>query len=499
MAPLPIHAPARRAPPEGYLSRPDDAAAEAYDSWVSAFPASRLQRALGKPPAEWIVEDLVRVFDQEDLGLVTLMHVGGDGSLKALDFAPQDRAHLANVLRHGERADGSSLFEGLRSGASDILLRPRLSTAFLHPFSAIPSLAVLCAHLDRNGRPLPQSPDTIVRRAYDRVRKELGIDYRALGEVEYFLGRPAGDADTERRRDCGYHATSPFVAGEGMRRRALRHLAVMGIPVKYAHAEVGLIDERKDKGRVWEQHEIELGLAPLPEAADAVVLTRWLLQNLAHEEELFCRFDPILKEGYAGSGLHIHSLPALPPGFSATETGAGAPAPFLADGSPGPASRWLIGGLVRLAPALMAFGNREAGSFVRLLQAKETPVAITWGAFNRKALIRLPLVAPDVAASEAWSPTIEFRLPDGSALPHLLLAGMAQAMALGRNTRDLDALLERTSSHGGEIDVSRMPQLPHDREGVAAALAEARQALEAGGVFPESVLDALLQTVPVRG
>lgn len=459
---------------------------------MSTFPASRLQRALGKPPAEWIVEDLVRVFDQEGLALVTLMHVGGDGSLKALDFAPQGRANLEAILRYGERADGSSLFEGLRSGASDILLRPRLSTAFIHPFSAIPSLAILCAHLDRNGRPLPQSPDTIVRRAYDRVREELGIEYQALGEVEYFLGRPAGEGDTERRRDCGYHATFPFVAGEGMRRRALWHLAVMGIPVKYAHAEVGLIDERKDKGRVWEQHEIELGLAPLPEAADAVVLTRWLLLHLAHEEGLQCRFDPILKEGYAGSGLHIHSLPGPVP------SSTGPLAPFLDDGSPGPPSRWLIGGLVRLAPALMAFGNREAGSFVRLLQAKETPVAITWGAFNRKALIRLPLVAPGVASGEAWPPTIEFRLPDGSALPHLLLAGMAQAMVLGRSSRDLDALLERTSSHGAAIDVSRMPQLPRDREGVAAALADARPALEAGGVFPESILDALLQTVPVR-
>lgn len=458
---------------------------------MSTFPASRLHRALGKPPTEWIVEDLVRVFDQEDLGLVTLMHVGGDGSLKALDFAPQDRAHLASILRYGERADGSSLFEGLKSGASDILLRPRLSTAFLHPFSAIPSLAVLCAHLDRDGRPLPQSPDTIVRRAYDRVQEDLGLEYRALGEVEYFVGHPAGDTDAERQRDSGYHATSPFVAGEGMRRSALRHLAAMGIPVKYAHAEVGLIDERKDKGRVWEQHEIELGLAPLPEAADAVVLTRWLLQNLAHQEGLLCRFDPILREGYAGSGLHVHSLPAPAPSSAAPL------APFLADGSPGPASRWLIGGLVRLAPALMAFGNREAGSFVRLLQAKETPVAITWGAFNRKALIRLPLVAPGAASGQAWPPTIEFRLPDGSALPHLLLAGMAQAMVLGRSTKDLDALLERTSSHGGEIDVSRMPQLPRDRQGVAAALVEAIPALEAGGVFPESMFDEVLYTLPV--
>lgn len=448
---------------------------------MSSFPSSKLERLLGKPPEGWVVDDLVRVVDTEGIGLVTLMHVGGDGTLKALDFVPRNREQLACILRHGERADGSSLFEGLPSGASDIRLQPRIETAFLSPFSPVPTLALLCGHLDRDGHPLPQSPDTIARRAFERLREEAGLEYWALGEVEYFLGRPAGDAEIERTRDRGYHAASPFVAGEALRRRALRHLADMGVPVKYAHAEVGLIDERKDKGRIWEQHEIELGLAPLPAAADAIVLTRWVLLHLALEEGVHCRFDPILKEGHAGSGLHIHSLPRPLPGAPSV-------AAFFEDGSVGPSGRWLIGGLARLAPALMAFGNREASSFVRLLQAKETPVAITWGAFNRKALIRLPLVARG-EAREAWPPTIEFRLPDGSALPHLLLAGMAQALALGRGMRDLDALLERTAARGETIDVSRMPQLPRDREGVDAALAEARAIFAAGGVFPSSMME----------
>ncbi len=453
---------------------------------AGVFPASRLHRTLGKAPGDWTVEDLVRVVEEEEIRLVTLLHVGGDGSLKALDFAPHSREHLAGILRHGERADGSSLFEGLPTGASDILLRPRLSTAFLNPFAPFPSLALLCSHLDRHGRPLPESPDTVLRHAYQRVRDELGLDYWALGEVEYFLGRPAGDVDSDRPRDRGYHATSPFVAGEEMRRRALRLLAEIGVPVKYAHAEVGLIDARKDQGRVWEQHEIELGLAPLPEAADAIVLARWLLLNLAREEGLSCRFDPILKEGHAGSGLHIHSLPR--------SSGKGAAA-FLEDGSVGLAGRWLIGGLVQLAPALMAWGNREASSFVRLLQSKETPVAITWGSFNRRALIRLPLVAPGVPAGEAWPPTIEFRLPDGSALPHLLLAGMAQALVVGHATPELDALLASTYSREPDIDVAHMPQLPRDREGVGVALAQARKELEAGDVFPATLLESRVRAL----
>ena len=41
--------------------------------------------------------------------------------------------------------------------------------------------------------------------------------------------------------------------------------------------------------------------------------------------------------------------------------------------------------------------------------------------------------------------TVEFRLPDGSAHPHLLLAGIVQAMIAGKEIEDIDALLDQTS------------------------------------------------------
>ncbi len=78
--------------------------------------------------------------------------------------------------------------------------------------------------------------------------------------------------------------------------------------------------------------------------------------------------------------------------------------------------------------ALMAFGNRTEGSLIRLTQAKEAPNAIVWGEFDRSALVRLPIVARTEDGRPVSPPTIEFRLPDGSAHPHLLLAGVAQVM-----------------------------------------------------------------------
>ena len=124
------------------------------------LPASRLERLIGKPSSEWTVDDLVAVFVGERLRLVNLMHVGGDGWLKTLDFVPRDRVHLRDVLTSGERADGSSLFGmlGVAVTASDVVVRPRPSSAFLDPFASAPALAVLCDHAGRDGQPLRSRP-----------------------------------------------------------------------------------------------------------------------------------------------------------------------------------------------------------------------------------------------------------------------------------------------------------------------------------------------------
>jgi len=86
------------------------------------------------------------------------------------------------------------------------MLRPRLSTAFVDPFAAEPTLAVLCSHLDRQGAPLAESPDTLVRAAYKRLVEETGIELHALGEIEYFLGARVGDAEAYGRTSA---ATTP--------------------------------------------------------------------------------------------------------------------------------------------------------------------------------------------------------------------------------------------------------------------------------------------------
>jgi glutamine synthetase len=446
----------------------------------SALPARRLETILGKPPGTWTVDDMVRLVRERGIRIVSLMHVGLDGWLKTLDFAPLGDGHLRDVLEGGERADGSSLFagSGIRPGASDVLLRPRIATAFLDPFARDPGLVVLCGHEGRDGAPLPESPDTILRQAHARLRDATGVDLCALGEVEYFLGKRRTDGDIYGADERGYHASSPFVFGETSRRRALALLAEIGVPVKYGHSEVGYIAANDQDEVIWEQHEIEMALTPLPEAAEGVVLAQWVLRNLAHEAGMQCSFDPIMRKGHAGSGLHVH----LAPERNGRTAGRVGPADLDDVG------RWVVAGLVRLAPALMAFGNRSVGSFVRLSQAREAPSSVTWGAFDRSALIRLPAIARTVDGRPTTPPTIEFRLPDGSAQPYLLLAGIAQAVHAEHLRGDAGGVLEAAAGGCGT-------PLPRTFREIADALDAGRGALEAGGVFPGNLLDHVTRSL----
>ena len=139
----------------------------------------------------------------------------------------------------------------------------------------------------------------------------------------------------------------------------------------------------------------------------------------------------------------------------------------------------------------MAFGNRSRDSFVRLSQAKEAPSVVTWGRYNRKALIRIPFVPTDESGRPTSPETIEFRLPDGSAHPHLLLAGVAQALLDGRTMADLERLIERTAVTARE-PAAMENRVPLTFLEIADAVEVSRPALEAGGIFAPTMLNRFL-------
>ncbi len=457
------------------------------------FTPHPLVRLLGKPVDDFTRDDLVDAVDRLDLRQVNLRYVGGDGRLKTLAFVPNSREHLVEVLTYGERVDGSSAFEGTATEDSDVYVVPRYRTAFLNPFGEQTSLDLLCSFYDAAGEPLPHGREQVVRRAAEALTEHTGLVLEAFGELEYYL---VGDPDPLHpvEAERGYQESAPFSKGQAVREQVVHHLSAMGVQLKYAHGEVGNILEPE---RQLVQHEIEFRPVPVEQAADVLVIAKWVVREVAHAQGLEVTFAPAVSDGGAGSGLHVHSrlvrdgVNQIVDADGLTDTG-----------------RRLIAGYLEAAPALTAVGNTVPTSYLRFTEGEESPEQICWGETDRTGLVRVPLAwggdvlpgmlahanpghVPPIPSPAPHPQTVELRLADGSADVHLLLAGMA--VAARRGLADPDALTKAERLSTAEHD--DFAQLPASCGESADSLEREREVFEADDVFPADLIDATLATL----
>jgi glutamine synthetase len=459
---------------------------------------NRIAQSLGKEPGEFNIGGLARFAAENNIQMLNLNYVAADCRLKTLSFAVRGEAHLKRLLEFGERVDGSSLFPYIDSGNGDLYVVPRLKTAFVNPFSEIPTLNVLCSYFDGKGKELEIAPEFIVKKAHEAFRKKTGLELQALGELEYYVvfPKPAQELFPGAPQK-NYHESAPFVKFQGMNEEILHTITLMGIKAKYGHAEVGNIEI---DGKRLEQFEIELDLEPIEEMADHIVLAKWAMRNIAALHGVEITFAPKLAVGHAGTGLHIHT--------AAFKNGKNV---FLDKGELSDTARKVIGGLVKLAPSLTAFGNTIPISYLRLVPHQEAPTNVCWGDSNRSVLIRVPLgwrnignlsaIANNSKGSAGTSgeirQTVELRSPDGSANSHLLLAGIAVAATYGLTSKESLQLAKDSyvgvnifrEEHKGLQD--KLCHLPSSCFESAAKLREQASFYLEGGIFNARVLEGI--------
>ncbi len=336
-----------------------------------------LVRFLGKPQREFTKADLVRYVRENGIEMINFRYPGADGRLKTLNFVIQDEEYLASILSCGERVDGSSLFPYIEAGASDLYVVPRYRTAFRNPFSEIPALDILCSYYTKEGTPLEMAPEQTLRKACRVLRERTGFDLHVMGELEYYVVSPRRDlfpAADQR----GYHESTPFNKGAAFRELAMKYIAAAGGRIKYGHSEVGNFTAAD---RLYEQNEIEFLPTDPEEAADQLVVAKWILRTLGERLGVDVTFAPKITAGKAGSGLHVHTR-LMRDGRSATVDAGGA----LSEDA-----LRAIAGYLALAPSLTAFGNTNPASYLRLVPHQEAPTSICWGDRNRSVLVRVPL------------------------------------------------------------------------------------------------------------
>ena len=471
-----------------------------------ALNANPVVAFLQKLPGEFTKEDIVRYITENDIRMVNFMYPGGDGKLKTLNFVITNLDYLNTILTCGERVDGSSLFSFIEAGSSDLYVLPRFRTAFLDPFAEIPTLTMLCSFFDKDGEPLASAPEHTLRKASEAFKQVTGMQFEAMGELEYYV--ISDDEEVFPAVDQhGYHESAPYAKTNAFRTLCMQYIAQTGGQIKYGHSEVGnfTLD-----GKTYEQNEIEFLPVPVEQAADQLMLAKWVIRNLAYEQGYDVTFAPKITTGKAGSGLHIH--------MRMTKDGHNQ---MLKDGVLSEAARRMIAGMMDVAPAITAFGNKNPTSYFRLVPHQEAPTNVCWGDRNRSVLVRVPLGwAAGVDMSALANPlerreergerrreerdmsgkqTVEMRSPDGSADLYQLLAGLCVACRHGFEMADALEVAERNYVNVNIHDaqnadrLAQLAQLPDSCVASADCLERQRSVFEEYGVFSPAMIDGIVK------
>ena len=462
-----------------------------------------LVQFLKKSPEYFTKDDIIRFCEENAIEMVNFHYAAADGKLKTLNFVISSKEYLDTILSDGERVDGSNIFPFIEAGSSDLYVIPRYATAFVDPFAEAPTLGILCSYYDNTGKPLASAPEYILTQAAAAFRKNTGMDFKCLGELEYYV---ICDQDEfyPGRDQKGYHESAPFCKFEEMRVEAMRLIARAGGKIKYGHSEVGCFT--KD-GLYYEQHEIEFLPVDPRLAVEELILAKWILRNLGNQYGVTVSFAPKITVGKAGSGMHFHMM--------AEKNGKNV---MIKDGVLSDIAKRMIAGILDVGDAVTAFGNTIPTSYLRLVPHQEAPTYICWGDRNRSVVVRVPLGwtgSSDMAAEANFGlkrkadkvskQTFEYRVADGSADLYETVAALIMGAMHGLEMNGALDLADKLYASGNIFDpaykdfLATLDQLPTCCDESADVLNAKRELFERDGIFPTGVIDAQIKKLKAYG
>jgi glutamine synthetase len=340
----------------------------------------------------------------------------------------------ADVFEEGLGFDGSSIRGFQQIQESDMLLFPDASSAFIDPFTKAKTLNIICDVRDPlTHETYSRDPRNIAKKA-EAYLKQTGLaDTAYIGpEAEFYIfddvrfdqtthsgyyfldsiegawntGReePGGNLGFKVRYKEGYFPCPPMDHYQDLRSEMVLTMKEMGMAIEVHHHEVGTAG----------QAEIDMRFGPLLEMADNMMKYKYVIKNVARRAGKAVTFmpKPIFMDN--GSGMHCHQ--SLWKG--------GQPLFYDESGYAGLSEMavYYIGGLLKHAPALLAFTNPTTNSYRRLVPGYEAPVNLIYSQRNRSAAVRIPMYSSSPKAKR-----IEFRCPDPGANPYLAFSAMLMA------------------------------------------------------------------------
>jgi glutamine synthetase len=355
-------------------------------------------RATSDPAARQAVLERIR---EEGVEFALLWFTDIEGHLKSFAITPSE---IEDALDDGMGFDGSSISGFNAIEESDMVAIPDPDTFQLMPWKPGETKVarMICDVVTPDGQPYEGDPRYVLRRALERMRS-LGFDHFNVGpELEYFLFKD--QVGTETLDEGGYFAMTSLDAATELRQETIHALESMGIPVEYAHHEVGP-----------SQHEIDIRFAPALEMADHTITYRLIVKEIAAKNGVYATFMPKPLFGENGSGMHTHQslfTDGRNAFFDADDKW------HLSEGG-----KAFIAGQLRHAREIAAVFAQWVNSYKRLVPGYEAPVYVAWSQRNRSALIRIPLYKP----GSEQATRAEIRCPDPACNPYLTFAALLHA------------------------------------------------------------------------
>jgi len=191
-------------------------------------------RATSDPAVRQHVLDRIK---DENVDFLLLWFTDLEGHLKSFAVTPSE---MEAALNDGMGFDGSSITGFNAIEESDMVAIPDPSTFQLmpsHEGDRSKVARMICDVVTPDGEPYEGDPRHVLRLALERMRA-MGFDTFNVGpELEYFLFKSTDAPET--LDEGGYFAQTTLDAATELRQETIHALESMGIPVEYAHHEVG--------------------------------------------------------------------------------------------------------------------------------------------------------------------------------------------------------------------------------------------------------------------
>ncbi len=349
------------------------------------------------------------------------------------------------------------------AGYGDYVMRPDLDTLRVTPWLDGTAL-VLCDVLDHHGHAeVAHAPRTVLKRQIARLAA-AGFAPMMASELEFFLFTNSF-AELHAAGYRGMNPVSPYnedyhvfqtTKEEDVMRAIRTGLNGAGIPVESSKGEASA-----------GQEEINVRYADALSAADAHVVTKNAVKEIAWARGKSVTFMAKYADAAAGSSSHIHQSLRRADGSAAFHDPAG-------EHGMSATMRSYLAGLLAHAAETTLFLAPNINSYKRFVAGTFAPTRTVWSTDNRTAGFRL-------CGADSKSVRVECRIGGADLNPYLAFAAQIAAGLAGIE-QGLDLGPEFT---GDAYTGARLPEIP-------TTLRAATEALDASAMLRAALGDAVV-------